>query len=226
VTRRHGICLILTGLYFSAAVGARAEHTPPKTHGMALDSVAAFVAADLLRGSVFPADRPVVLISPAPGDTLGLLTKQLVERLRALNVSVRLAAPSGAVSDTTGATQAGAQSATDGRPVRLDLQVDGAGVTYVRRIGKFPFGTKGFERLSAMRANATLLDPVNGEVFWTKSSTGSATDMVPKGEVAYAASGSGRLNPPVPRGGTRWLEPLIVIGVVAGLVVLFYSNRN
>jgi hypothetical protein len=51
--------------------------------------------------------------------------------------------------------------------------------------------------------------------------------VVAKGDVAYAASGSGYLNPPVPRGGgTRWLEPMIVIGVVAGLVVLFYSNRN
>ena len=77
-----------------------------------------------------------------------------------------------------------------------------------------------------MRANATLLDPANGEVIWTRSSTGSAIDMVRKNEVVYAASGSGRLNPVVPHGGTRWLEPLIVVGVVAGLVVLFYSNRN
>jgi hypothetical protein len=110
--------------------------------------------------------------------------------------------------------------------VQLQLQVDGSGVSYVRRLGKFPFGTKGYERLAAMRAAATLLDPATGEVFWTRSASRSVTDIVGKGDVTYAASGSGKLNPTVPKGGTRWLEPLIVVGVVAGLVVLFYSNRN
>lgn len=35
------------------------------------------------------------------------------------------------------------------------------------------------------------------------------------------------MSPALPRGGGgRLLEPLIVVGVVTGLVVLFYSNRN
>jgi hypothetical protein len=220
-----GVCAIVAGLHLVAsAAGARAGHTPPMTHGMVLDSVAAVVAEDLLRGVSVPAGRPVVLRSPAPGDTLGLLTKRLVERLRAQNVTVRLVAPAAAVVDTS--TAWGSSGESNGRPLQLDLQVDGSGVSYLRRVGSFPFGTKGYERLAAMRANATLLDPANGEVLWTRSSTRAATDVVPKGEVVYAASGSGRLNPQVPRGGTRWLEPLIVVGVVAGLVVLFYSNRN
>jgi hypothetical protein len=222
-----GVCAIVAGLHLVAsAAGARAGHTPPMTHGMALDSVAAVVAEDLLRDAAIPPGRPVVLISPAPGDTLGVLTQRLVGQLRGRNVPVRLA---------TSLWEAAAQpdSATwtpdtprQPQPLTLKLQVDGSGVTYLRRIGKFPFGTKGYERLAAMRANATLLDPASGEVVWTRTSARSATDVVPKGDVVYAASGSGRLNPLLPRGGTRWLEPLIVVGVVAGLVVLFYSNRN
>ncbi|HEY6221617.1 MAG TPA: hypothetical protein VIX13_03685 [Candidatus Eisenbacteria bacterium] len=216
------VCAVVVGLHLvaSAAV-ARAGHAPPMTHGMALDSVAATVAEDLLRGVSIPTGRPVVLRSQAPGDTLGLLTKQLVERLRAQNVMVRFPAASAAAGDSSAPTGASADS-----PLHLDLQVDGSAVTYVRRVGSFPFGTKGYERLAAMRANATLLDPANGDVLWTRSATRSATDLVPKSQVVYAASGSGQLNPQVPRGGTRWLEPLIVVGVVAGLVVLFYSNRN
>ena len=221
--RTFWVCAIAVGLHLVAsAAGARAGHTPPMTHGMALDSVAATVAEELLRGVSIPPGRPVVLRSPAPGDTLGLLTNQLVERLRAQNVTVRFPAASAAVGDSPAATGASADS-----PLHLDLQVDGSSVSYVRRIGSFPFGTKGYERLAAMRANATLLDPANGEVLWTRSATRTATDLVPKSQVVYAASGSGLLNPQVPRGGgTRWLEPLIVVGVVAGLVVLFYSNRN
>jgi len=217
------VCAIVVGLHLVAsAAGARAGHTPPKTHAMALDSVAATVADDLLRGAPIPTGRPVVLRSSAPGDCLDLLTNQLVDRLRAQSVTVRLVAVT--LEDSSAAMPAGADG--DGHPLHLDLQVEGSGVSYLRRIGSFPFGTKGYERLAAMRANATLLDPANGEVLWTRSSTGSATDLVPKGDVVYAASGSGRLNPLVPRGGTRWLEPMIVVGVVTGLVVLFYSNRN
>jgi hypothetical protein len=215
---RCGSVALLLGFW---AAGASGDQKLPPTHGMALDSVAAMAASDLLTGVSIPAGRPVVLVSPAPGDTLGLLTQRLVERLRGEGTVVRLTAPGTDVRDS-----AYVHSAGDAGPLRLNVAVDGAGVTYTRRVGKFPFGTKGYERLAAMRATATLIDPGNGEVFWTKSSARSATDLVRKGDVLYAASGSGRLNPAIPHGGTRWLEPMIVVGVVAGLVVLFYSNRN
>lgn len=224
---RVAACVVLgAALLLGSAAGTRAGHTPPPTHSMALDSVATVVASDLLKDAPIPPGRAVMLLSQAPGDTLSLLTQRLVGDLRERNVPVRLQAPGAAMAvdpDTTAAVRG--ESAM--HPLRLNVQVDGAGVSYVRRIGSFPFGTKGYERLAAMRATATLIDPVGGEVFWTRTSTHSATDVVAKGDVAYAASGSGRLNPPVPKGGgTHWLEPLIVVGVVAGLVVLFYSNRN
>jgi hypothetical protein len=276
--RRAAFFVLSVGVILGIGVhaGARAAEQPP-THGMALDSVAVLVSTDLLRGAELPPGRPILLATPVPGDTLGLLTQRMVERLRALGAVVRLsshgtngaAPPNGAMTGATTGSMTGAleplvepsriapdtaavpggasgsipygsapaQSAppepaparANGGapgPVQLQLQVDGSGVTYVRRLGKFPFGTKGYERLSAMRAVATLLDPVTGDVFWSRSAARSRSDVVPKSSVAYAASGSGRLNPPVPKGGTRWLEPLIVVGVVAGLVVLFYSNRN
>lgn len=223
---------------------AAAKSAMPPTHSMALDAVADTVAGDLLRGATFPGGRPVAMVTPAPGDTLGLLTQSLMERMKALGVSVRLARggagtpemepsthgiPAGTAPGDSTAAAASAMShgADPAAPLRLQVLVEGSGVSYVRRLGSFPFGTKGYERLAGMRASATLFDPQNGEVVWTRSATRSASDVVAKGDVAYAASGSGYLNPPVPRGGgTRWLEPMIVIGVVAGLVVLFYSNRN
>ena len=223
-----GTCLVLiAGSLAIAAAGARADHALPPTHSMALDSVAAVVATDLLGDASIPSGRAVELLSPAPGDTLGLLTQRLMSRLRAQNVPVRLGPLAAGGADSPDSLATAANGVNPGLPLRLNLQVDGSSVSYVRRIGSFPFGTKGYERLAAMRASATLIDPHSGEVFWTRSSTRSATDVVPKDDVIYAASGSGRLNPPVPRGGgMRWLEPLIVVGVVAGLVVLFYSNRN
>jgi len=226
-------------LLLTSAAPAMAAHELPMTHAVALDSVAAEVAADLMSGEPFPARRPVVIPVPVPGDTLGLVTKHLVEGLRLRRIVVRLAArgatspdlsssnPNPESSESGAPPDSGSEPTAEGSPVRLDVQVDGSGVSYVRRVGRFPFGTKGYDRLAAIRANATLLDAKTGNVFWARSSTKHATDFVPKGDVQYVSSGSGKLNPPVPRGGGgRWLEPLIVVGVVAGLVVLFYSNSN
>lgn len=243
--RRWACGALLLGIVAASGTAAAKSQMPP-THSMALDAVADTVAADLLEGATFPGGRPVAMVTPSPGDTLGLLTQSLMERMKALGVSVRLArgealAPAMESGVTThgappavapqDSAQAAASAMSQGAdplaPLRLQVLVEGSGVTYVRRLGSFPFGTKGYERLAGMRASATLFDPQNGDVVWTRSATRSARDVVSKGDVAYAASGSGYLNPPVPRGGgTRWLEPMIVIGVVTGLVVLFYSNRN
>jgi hypothetical protein len=234
---RRGVgAFLLLGMLSSGP--AWAKSSMPSTHSMALDAVADTVAGDLLRGATFPGGRPVAMVTPAPGDTLGLLTQSLMERMKALGVSVRLArgesvAPGmentgGIPPRTTPGDSAAASDLSDpAGPLQLRVLVEGSGVTYVRRLGSFPFGTKGYERLAGMRASATLFDPQNGDVVWTRSAARSASDVVAKGDVAYAASGSGYLNPPVPQGGgIRWLEPMIVIGVVTGLVVLFYSNRN
>jgi hypothetical protein len=236
MTRGRVVVALALTLALGAARPAAASHAMVPTHATLLDSVAALVAVDLTSGVALPTDRAVAIRSPVPGDTLGLVTRHLLEQLRAEKVEVRLAtsgtspgrAPgSDDAADADSLPTSGSASGPTASALQLDVQVDASEVMYVKRVGKFPFGTKGYERLAAIRANATLLDPRTGDVSWTRSSNRSLEDLVPKGDVAYAASGSGKLNPTTPRGsGVHWLEPLIVVGVVAGLVVLFYSNRN
>jgi len=98
----------------------------------------------------------------------------------------------------------------------------------VRAIHKFPFGVRAYQRLTSMQVGANLVDLSTREVLWAKSLSAQVVGEVRKSDLAYAQTGSGGLNPTLPRagGGTRLLEPLIVVGVVTGLVVLFYSNRN
>jgi len=203
------------------------------THGMMMDSAATLVAADLVRGAA--SDRPVVVVVPVPGDSMGLLAQCLLERLRGDGRNVRLrerALPVPGMQPPTlppGMTSPpeDAPPVEGTAPLELHARVDGEGVAYVRRLHKFPFGLKGYERLTTMRASATWRDPRTGEVFVAKSASASVTDIVPKGDVAYATGGTRVFDPAVPRGnGVRFIEPLIVVGVVAGLVVLFYSNRN
>lgn len=225
--------LALTTLIFGTRAHAR-EMVP--THGMMMDSAATLVAADLVRGATpLSHDRPVVVVVPVPGDSMGLLAQRLLERLRADGKDVRLRERALSTPGVNppymppGMSTSPGDAPTDsGTPtVELHVRVDGEGVSYVRRIHKFPFGLKAYERLTTMRASATWRDPKTGEVFLAKSASASVTDIVPKGDVAYATGGSRVFDVPVPRGnGVRFVEPLIVVGVVAGLVVLFYSNRN
>jgi hypothetical protein len=79
-----------------------------------------------------------------------------------------------------------------------------------------------------MQVGASLVDPATRQVLWARSVSEQAVDVVRRGDLNVAQTGSAGLVPLPPRagGGTRLLEPLIVVGVVTGLVVLFYSNRN
>jgi hypothetical protein len=198
----------------------------PKTHGAVLDSVAGMVAADLLRGATIPAGRSVRFTAPIAGDTLGFLAQHIVEQLRASGTQVRLMSRRTPAEVAMG-DDPPSHAQMESTDLDLHLEVRSAGVAYIRAVRKFPFGVRGYQRLASMQVGASLVDCSTREVLWARSASARAMDEVRRGDLGYAQSASGGLNPVLPRGGgTRLLEPLIVVGVVTGLVVLFYSNRN
>jgi hypothetical protein len=228
VLSRRWIPALGLALLFHAVSAPRAiaESALPKTHGAMLDSVAGMVATDLLRGAPIPLGHAVRIVTPLPGDTLGFLAQRILERLRAGGTEVRLVS-------TRATADAGIADDSPARPpdatdLQLNMEVRSAGVSYVRAVRKFPAGIRGYQRLASMQVGASLVDPSTRQVIWAKSSSAQAVDLVRKGDLSYAQSGSGGFNPVLPRagGGTRLLEPLIVVGIITGLVVLFYSNRN
>ena len=218
-----GLALLLVAACVPRAI---AESALPKTHGAMLDSVAGMVAADLLRGAPIPAGHTVRIAAPLPGDTLGFLAQRILERLKQGGTEVRLVSTR-VTAELGMADDAPSRPRADSTDLQLNLEVRSAGVSYVRAIRKFPAGIRGYQRLASMQVGASLIDPSTREVLWAKSSSAQVVDLVRRADLSYAQCGSG-LNPGLPRagGGTRLLEPLIVVGVVTGLVVLFYSNRN
>lgn len=204
---------------------ARAERVLPPTHTAVLDSLAARVTAELLEGQSLPAGRTLCLAEPIPGDSLGLVGQRLLQALRARSGSVRLvSAPGGKAA---GAADPDSGAAADSADLRLVASVQSEGLSYVRAYRGFLGRPTAYERFGYLQASATLLDGRSRSVLWTRSATAERRDRVDRGDLDYVAVGAGRLAPLPPGGrGFRLLEPLIVIGVVAGLVVLFYSNRN
>ena len=219
-----GLVALLLG---SGAPRALAASGLPKTHAAMLDSVAGMAAAQILRGATIPAGHAVRVTTPLPGDTLGFLAQRIVEQLRQSGTEVRLVSTRATAEAGVG-DDPPSRAREDSTDLVLNLEVRSAGVSYVRPVKSFPFGIHGYRRLASMQVGATLLDPVTHEVLWARSVAAEAADEVRRGDLMYAQTGSGGLValPPHAGGGTRLLEPLIVVGVVAGLVVLFYSNRN
>ena len=88
-------------------------------------------------------------------------------------------------------------------------------------------GSKRVERLASAEVSSRLID-ADGSVLMTTRTSGSAMDVVSWGD-AEALSGSEEwswLSAELPEGGGGGiLEPIIVTGVVASLVYLFYSSR-
>ncbi len=88
-------------------------------------------------------------------------------------------------------------------------------------------GTKRIERIARCELSATLVDS-NGEIVMTARTNGTADDVVSWSDVS-TLSGSSEwewLSRELPEDtGSGILEPLIVTGVVASLVYLFYSSR-
>lgn len=204
------------------ASAARAERVAPPTHTAVLDSLAARVTAELLGGESLPAGRALTVAQTIPGDTLGLLGQRLLQELRARGGTVRIQAPpgAGAVDPVTGAV-------ADSADLRLVAAVQSEGLSYVRAYRGFLGRPKAYERFGYLKATLTLLDGPTRSVLWTRSASAEHRDRIERGDLDYVAVGSARTGPlPPGGGGFRLLEPLIVIGVVAGLVVLFYSNRN
>jgi hypothetical protein len=204
-----------------------AANSLPKTHAAMLDSVAGMAASEILHGGAIPAGHAVRIVTPIAGDTLGFLAQRIVEQLRQGGTEVRLLRTR-ATAEAGVADDPPSLAREDSTDLVLNLEVRSAGVSYVRQVKSFPLGIHGYRRLASMQVGATLLDPVTREVLWARSAAAQAADEVRRGDLNYAQTGSAGLVPLPPHagGGTRLLEPLIVVGVVAGLVVLFYSNRN
>jgi len=229
--KRSMIVAMAAGLVLSLSVRTAAAAPTAPTHAAMFDSIAGRVADDLAPAGAIPAGRTLELKIPLPGDTLSLLEQRLLQRLRARGVTVRLARAGGAApfDPLTGtAAMETLRSESEPPPLRLEASIESRSVVYLRRVGRFPFGSKGIERLVTLRAQSRLVDEASGEVVWARTGAGQLLDLVPSGDVeAVASSGKGMFRPGLPpKPGLRFLEPVIVAGVVVGLIVLFYSNRT
>jgi hypothetical protein len=89
-------------------------------------------------------------------------------------------------------------------------------------------GGKKVKRTADVNVSARLVDPADGLVVWTGEASKSYEDTFSYGEIEEAEAGSYEFTKP-PRESRQWgkiIEPVVVSGIIVGLIYLFFSNQG
>ncbi|MFH0779164.1 MAG: hypothetical protein V2A71_11160 [Candidatus Eisenbacteria bacterium] len=110
----------------------------------------------------------------------------------------------------------------------LEYRITELGVGYpsARRAGFI--GRKVVERTAVVKISGRLIDETSGTVIWVGEGGYGVTDQVPERELSFLEGKGERWQKgTLPTGKLGvFIEPLVVVAIVAGLVYLFYSNKE
>jgi hypothetical protein len=112
--------------------------------------------------------------------------------------------------------------------VELEIKVIELGMRYTAINRRFLFGTKRVERLAVATLSAQARDVATGELAWHGVGEARSIDEVPESKLPILEGNAYPFTAPArPASSTsKVVEPIIVAGIVVGLVFLFISNRN
>ena len=149
-----------------------------------------------------------------------------VEEMRERALARARTGSSGAVFDP------GTGSASDAAPDELDLpllvvNVDEARVDYPRLFRSGLFGGLHVERRAIASLSGELRRPGTRSVYWVGAADTSLADHVMRSEVALLEDATHpETKGTVPsQSWQKVIEPVLVVGLVVGLISLFYTNR-
>ncbi|HTO90997.1 MAG TPA: hypothetical protein VMJ70_07690 [Candidatus Sulfotelmatobacter sp.] len=110
----------------------------------------------------------------------------------------------------------------------LEYQLASARIAYLRLEGGYilPSRTK-VERQGLVEGGLVMRDPASARVLWSADASANLVDRVQRSQIKLVEDERFTdLKGEIPeRNLGRYVEPLVVIAVVTGLVVLFFQNR-
>jgi hypothetical protein len=110
----------------------------------------------------------------------------------------------------------------------FEYQLASARITYLRLVGGYvlPSRTK-IERQALVEGSLSLRDPATSRMLWTADAVHNLVDLLPRSQLPRVEDERfSDLRGAVPeRNLGRFVEPVVVVAVVSGLIVLFFQNR-
>ncbi|MCC6653057.1 MAG: hypothetical protein IT348_18025 [Candidatus Eisenbacteria bacterium] len=118
-----------------------------------------------------------------------------------------------------------AMYANPGDPL-VEYTLGSAKITYLRLVGWLPGRVK-IERQALVQGSVSMREPASSRVLWTGDLGQNFVDRFSRAQVSLVEEARfPELKDTVPvRNLDKVVEPIIVVGVVGGLVALFFQNR-
>lgn len=134
----------------------------------------------------------------------------------------------GAPADRASADVSEHASGADVGEARLFFRVTDFSFRYADIYRRMLVGPKRIRRLAKTELHFRLAHAGSRSVAWSENTSHSAADVIPYGKADLLESKTYAFAKPERASGTlaRLYEPLIVTGIVGGLVFLFYSNQS
>jgi hypothetical protein len=108
----------------------------------------------------------------------------------------------------------------------LEFRLGQCEVTYVGEGRSFVFGPKRVTRAATVDIGCRLVERESGRVEWIGQGDAVRVDQISSSQLAAYESADYAATLPDGPGAMRYVEPVVVGGIVAGLVYLFYTNQN
>jgi len=163
-----------------------------------------------------------VVVAPAESHPLNFIMEHAVLRelsRRGVTATIRR----GVIPDDSLFAIAG----NPGDPV-LEYQLASARITYLRLVGGYVLPSRAkIERQALVEGALSLRDPGSSRVMWVADAAHNLVDLLPRGQMSLVEDDRfSDLKGTLPeRHLGRIVEPVVVVAVVSGLVLLFFQNR-
>lgn len=218
-----GVLVAVLGAVFSPARG----ESRVKSNYDVMDKLASEVCAELI--SKMPADLPTREIRLAPFgrderyEVIGnAFTRALGEKgYRAYLPVTAAKGDSSAVPDTS-------YVAGGGTGLRLEFETIEFSLRYPEIYRSRLFGGKNVKRSADLRVLARLVESQNGLVLWMSEASRSFGDQFSYDDIEDVEASLYEFTKP-PRESRNWgkiVEPVVVSGIIVGLIYLFFSNQG
>jgi hypothetical protein len=222
ITVFFALTACLLSLYLPA-LGAEAV----KSNLDVLTELAAGVANELIAGfqSSLGTQAGVRLIPRGEGETYEFLMNVFTAELTSRGIKTYSSAPKGAGNAKDLADEF--EPATE-RTMELNIQALEFSLTYPKIFRSYLIGGRNVKRRAEITVFAELLDTADRSVAWVGEASKVHDDQFSYGDRAQVEESLFTFTKPEvkPASWGRIVEPVVVSGIIVGLVYLFFSNQS
>jgi hypothetical protein len=226
---RVTVVLCLVAMWGSATTAARADDRV-KSNLDVMREVTADVTGQLVEN--FPTDlstRDIRLIALGRDDRYDFVAGMLTELLTAKGYRVYLpVAPAPADSSGNALKPATLTPPAEEPGLMLQFQLVDFNLRYTKVYRSFLVGGKTVKRSAGLNVLAKLVESEGGLVVWMREASKTYDDQFPHRNLREVESGLYQFAKPAPDS-RKWgkiVEPVVVSGIIVGLIYLFFSNQG